>query len=143
MCAILFHSRKGLFMSHFHAAIWIDHHEAKVFHFNKDDADKLTIKPDHPKRHIHHHAGGGGHDKTSEDFLHEVAHAVAYAGAILITGPGGVKQELMHHLEKHDPQVAKKVAAVETVDHPSDGQIVALARKYFRSADLDTPQIAN
>ena len=32
------------------------------------------------------------------------------------------------------------IAGVETVDHPSDGQLVAHARKYFKVADLMTPQ---
>ena len=128
---------------HFHAIVWIDHREAKIFHFNKDEADKLVLKPDHPTRHIHHHANtlGSGHAKTSEAYLHEVAQALADAGAILITGPSGAKSELMQHMKKHDPETAKRVAAVETVDHPSDGQLVAHARKYFKSADLDTPQI--
>lgn len=128
---------------HFHAIVWIDHREAKIFHFSKDEADKLVLKPDHPTRHIHHHANaiGSGHAKTSEAYLHEVAKAVADAGAILITGPSDAKSELMEHMKKHDPQVAKRVAAVEAVDHPTDGQLVAHARKYFKSADLDTPQI--
>ena len=29
----------------------------------------------------------------------------------------------------------KKVVAVETVDHPSDGQVLAYARKHFRASD--------
>jgi hypothetical protein len=29
---------------------------------------------------------------------------------------------------------------VETVDHPSDGQLVAFARKYFKAADRMLPQ---
>lgn len=129
--------------AHFHAVIWIDHKEAKIFHFNKDEADHKVIKPDNPERHIHHHANtmGSGHAKTSDTYLHEVAQAVADAGAILITGPANAKVELMHHMQKHDPLLAKRVAAVETVDHPSDGQLIAHARKYFKSADKATPQL--
>ncbi|MDE2385666.1 MAG: translational machinery protein [Alphaproteobacteria bacterium] len=129
-------------MSHFHAVVWIDHKEAKVFHFNKDEADKVAVKAGDTS-HLRHHANvtGSSHAKTSEAYLHEVCHAVADAGAILITGPGVAKTELIHHMHKHDPQVAKKVAAIETVDHPTDGQLLAHARKYFKSADLETPQI--
>ena len=32
----------------------------------------------------------------------------------------------------------KMIAAVETVDHPSDGQLVAHARKYFKVEDKMT-----
>ena len=128
---------------HFHAVVWIDHKEAKIFNFNKDDADKLVIHPDHPTQHIHHKANtiGSGHEAPNVAYLHEVAHALAGSGAILITGPSNAKTELMHHLTTHDPKVAKCVSAVETVDHPSDGQLVALARKYFKVADKSTPQM--
>jgi stalled ribosome rescue protein Dom34 len=128
---------------HFHAVVWIDHLEAKVFHFNRDDLDKLVLHPDHPTRNIHRKANtvGSGHAADSA-FLHEVAQALSDAGAILITGPANAKTELMTHLTSHDPKVAKCVSAVETVDHPSDGQLVELARKHFKSADMDTPQVA-
>jgi hypothetical protein len=33
-----------------------------------------------------------------------------------------------------------KLAGVETVDHPSDGQLLDYARRYFKAADLLTPQ---
>ena len=32
---------------HFHAAIWIDHHEARVFHFSSTDVERLVLHPDH------------------------------------------------------------------------------------------------
>ena len=129
--------------SRYHAVVWIDHHEARIFHFDRDAVEKLVIRPDNPTQHIHHKANtiGSGHASTSHDYLHTVAQSVADAGAILITGPANAKTELMKHLQEHDPKIAKVVAGVETVDHPSDGQLVALARKYFESADLDTPQI--
>jgi hypothetical protein len=39
---------------HNHAVLWIDHHEARVFHFNADDVERLLIRPDNPHVHIHH-----------------------------------------------------------------------------------------
>jgi len=32
------------------------------------------------------------------------------------------------------------IVGVETVDHPSDEQLVAYARKYFKAKDLMQPQ---
>lgn len=129
--------------AHFHAVIWIDHVQAKIFHFNKDDAQGQVIKPEHAVGHIHHHANeiGSGHVATSAAYLHAVAQAVADSGAILIVGPANARTELMQHLQKHDPKVAERVSAVETVDHPSDGQLLAYARNHFKSADKDTPQM--
>jgi hypothetical protein len=34
----------------------------------------------------------------------------------------------------------KAIAGVETVDHPSDGSLVAYARKYFNAFDRMQPQ---
>jgi stalled ribosome rescue protein Dom34 len=122
---------------HYHAVIWIDHREARVFHFNPTDVDKLVLHPDHPTKHIHHKANsiGSGHAGADEEFLHAVAASVADAHAILITGPANAKSQLVKHIDKHDPQLMKLIAGVETVDHPSDGELVSFARHYLKAAD--------
>ncbi len=45
---------------HFHAVIWIDHHEARVFHFSSNDVERLVLHSDHPTKHIHHKANSMG-----------------------------------------------------------------------------------
>ncbi len=129
-------------MSHFHAVVWLDHREAKVFTFSPDDVEKLVIHADKPAKHIHHKAGamGPGHAKEDEHYYHGIAETLAQPGEILIVGPGQAKTALFKHLHAHDPKVAAKVAAIESVDHPSDGQIVAYARKYFAKFDKTSPQ---
>ncbi len=57
------------------------------------------------------------------------------ATEILIVGPGHAKLELIKHIHSHDHGVVDKVVGVETVDHPSDAQLVAYARKYFVAKD--------
>jgi len=42
---------------------------------------------------------------------------------------------LLKHAQAHDPAVGKLVVGIETVDHPTDGQLVAYARKYFVAKD--------
>ncbi len=91
--------------------------------------------------HLHHKSGARGSGRSPEDehYFHGVADAVKDAAEILLTGPGTARTELMHHLERHDPAVAKKVVAVEPLDHPSDGQLVAFARKFFKGIDKMRP----
>jgi stalled ribosome rescue protein Dom34 len=122
---------------HYHAVIWIDHREARVFHFNPTDVEKLVLHPDHPTKHIHHKANsiGSGHVAADDEFLHAVAASVADAGAVLITGPANAKSQLVKHIDKHDPLLMKRIAGVETVDHPSDAELVAHARHYLKAAD--------
>lgn len=122
---------------HFHAVIWIDHHEARVFHFGPAEVDQLVLHPERPTRHIHHKANsiGSGHAAEDHAFLHAVAQSVAEAGAVLITGPANAKTELVKHIHRHEPNLMNAIAAVETVDHPSDAALVAYARRYFQAAD--------
>ena len=127
---------------HCHVVIWIDHHEARVFHFDPTDVERLTLHSDHPTRHIHHKANsiGSGHTPEHHDFLQAVATSIADPGAVLITGPANAKTELLKHIHHQDPKLMNVIVGVETVDHPSDAQLVAYARKYFKAADLMQPQ---
>jgi stalled ribosome rescue protein Dom34 len=127
---------------HFHAVVWIDHREARVFHFSPTDVERLALHPDRPARHIHHKANsiGSGHTSEDHDFLQAVVQSIADAGEVLLTGPANAKTELVKHISRHDPQLMKIIIGVETVDHPSDAQLVAYARQYFKAKDRMLPQ---
>jgi stalled ribosome rescue protein Dom34 len=127
---------------HYHAVIWIDHREARVFHFSSTDVERFVVRPEHPTKHIHHKANsiGSGHAAEDHAYLQAVVEAVADAGSVLITGPANAKIELIKHIHQHDPSMMKIVAGVETVDHPSDAALVAHAKAYFRAADRMQPQ---
>jgi stalled ribosome rescue protein Dom34 len=127
---------------HFHAVVWIDHHEARVVHFSATDVERLVLHSDHPTRHIHHKANsvGSGHAAEDHDFFRAVAQSIADAGAVLITGPADAKIELNKYISQHDRKLMKLIVGVETVDHPSDAQLVAYAKQYFRTEDRMLPQ---
>ena len=122
---------------HYHALVWIDHQEAKIFQFNATDVDATRVRSDHPHQHIHHKANtrGSGHAPVDEDFLERVTQTVTGAGAILITGPANAKKELAAHIARVHPDVGKRISGIETLDHPSDGELVALARRFFKADD--------
>jgi hypothetical protein len=123
--------------SHYHAVVWIDHRRARVFHFSASEAEKLVVSPERPVRDLHRHSDSD-HDHAPEDqtFLEDVAKSVADAGAILIVGPAGEKNELVKHIKRVHPEMTIKIEGVESADHPSDGELVNFARKYMKSADL-------
>ncbi len=123
--------------NHYHALIWIDHREAKVFQFDATDADREVIASTHPQQHLHHKANSGdsGHTPIDKEFLRHVSQAVATAGAILITGPAGAKKELASFIEAEHPDIAKRISGVQTVDHPTDGALIALGRAFFKGDD--------
>ena len=126
--------------SPYHAIVWIDQREAKVFHFNSTGVDRMILHPHRPTRHIHHSdLSGGCRSLLDDDFFERVAMAIAEAKAILITGPDAAKSELAAHLTRHHPETAGCVVGVETIDHPSDGALAAVARLYFNPKDSSQP----
>jgi stalled ribosome rescue protein Dom34 len=125
---------------HYHAVVWIDHREARVFHFNADEVEKTVIHPEHSdtERRKEKHTGHPSADNTH--FLEAVTQAIADAGAIMVTGPGAEKLELMKHIERSQPRLKGAVEALEAADHATDGALVDHARKVLSAADRMRPQ---
>lgn len=120
-----------------HAVIWIDHREAHVIQFNESASENEIIRTQSKHLHLHHKAGttGSGHAAPDKSYLHAVTEAVAKAAEILVVGPGSAKFELLRHAQQHDPLIAKKILGIETVDHPTDRQLLAYAKTYFKPID--------
>jgi stalled ribosome rescue protein Dom34 len=120
--------------THFHAIVWIDHSQAKVFHIGLSGEDEVTLHPHLPTRHLHHKANsiGSGHAGLDKEFFGQVMNAVSDAGEILIIGPASAKTELAKYLRERHPAIGDRIVAVETADHPSDREIVAYAKRHFK-----------
>ena len=126
---------------HYHAIVWIDHKQARIFHFNVEEADRTSIR-DHVVRDLHAHEKRTGH-RTEENkpFFEEVAKAIAASGAILIVGPAQEKDFFAKFLSQKHPAIRAHVEGVEKADHPSDGELLDFARRYVKAADHMRPQI--
>jgi hypothetical protein len=129
-------------MSYYHAVVWIDHAEAHVLEFSGSmSARKRVRNANHAQ--VHHKAGVIGSRRSDADapYYKGVAASLADAGEILILGPSTAKLELLRYLHRHALDVGAKVVGVETVDHPTDAQVLAYARARFRAVDRMGPQV--
>lgn len=128
-------------MQHFHAVVWLDHREARVFFFDRNSFDEVEFAARAPNQQMHHKSGSIAGKRTPDDqhFFHEIVNALRPAKEWLITGPGNAKLELVKHVHKHDHALSDHIVGVETSDHPSDKQLVAHARSYFKAADRMRP----
>jgi stalled ribosome rescue protein Dom34 len=117
-----------------YATVWIDHREARVFHIAAAGIDEVTVRtPQHiHRRHPKGESGAKEHPDDAKHFFHEVAHALEGATHILAVGPSTAKDELVKYAQDHDRPLAARIVGTETVDHPTDGQLVASARAYFQ-----------
>jgi len=110
-------------------AILIDSHNAKVFGFEGGEVTHHAYQRHEPEHHTSH---AQDHNKDSSHFFHQVAAHLTGATHLLLLGHGLGKDHFKQHLEQHHHQdLAHKVLAVETVDHPTDAQVVAQARALF------------
>lgn len=64
-------------------------------------------------------------------FYGEVCDAMKSIEEVVVVGSSTAQADFKHFIEKHRPLVAKYVVGYESVDHPTDPQLVALARQYF------------
>lgn len=128
-------------MSHYHALVWLDHSQAHVMHISPDEVEKSVVQPAKPPLHLHSRSGtlGSGRQAEDQDYYHAIVEALKGAQEILVVGPAQAKLQLIKHIHAHDPAMVNKVVGIETVDHPTDGQLLAYARKYFVARDRMLP----
>lgn len=125
-------------MTLFHAVVHLDHHTARVLQFDAEHVQAEKIKAHH---HVtRHHAS---QVRSEHEFFGHVCDALEGIQEVLVTGGHQAQADFRHYVEKHRPQTARFIVGWEAVDHPSDGQLIALARKWFlgydRMAGTPTP----
>jgi stalled ribosome rescue protein Dom34 len=120
-----------------HTVVWMDHREAHIISFDLEREVESRVHAHHTPAHLHHKANTRGSDQAPVDqtFLKDIVEAVKHSGYILLTGPANAKNEWCKFAESHYPQVFQKIVGIEALDHPSDGQLVAVARKFMRASD--------
>lgn len=121
----------------FHVAVWLDHHEARVFRIARDSFDEATFQRGahhHVRRHPNRNAGAR-HPDDAKRFFHEIARALEQADEVLVVGPSTAKLEFLKYVHAHDPRLQARIVGVEAIDHPTDPQLAAFARSYFHRVD--------
>jgi hypothetical protein len=124
-------------MTKYHACVWIDHLQAKIFEIDAREVAKHEVHDHRPVHHLHRKADhvGLGTVTMEPELLEAVANALEGARALLIIGPGNARKVLAGYLHEHHPKLAKSIWGIHPSDHPTDAQIVAQAREFFESAD--------
>ncbi len=123
--------------------VWMDSHEAKILHLTPQGTEDI-----HFKSHGHQHSQevhGKNHLQKQTDegrFYHELATQLGQIDAQewLVTGPGLAQEHFQAHLAEHHPQLAQRIVGVTKSDHPTRGQLLQEARKFFKHLDLFGPE---
>jgi stalled ribosome rescue protein Dom34 len=121
--------------SSIHAVVWLDFHQAKIFLMAAQDIAAGRFRADTPHRQIHHKAQirGSGHVRDDRTYFEAILAAVEEADSWVIAGPGGTKKDLEKYLDGHGEELKKKLVGVESMDHPTEGELLKQAGKLLAS----------
>lgn len=115
-------------MTTFHAVVWMDHSEAHVLMFDREHVEAQKIKS-----RTHHKHQGKADDNSA--FFSDVAKALVGTREVLLTGPGLARNQFREWCTGHMVAVAANIVDSIAADHPTDAQLVAQARQYFKKFD--------
>jgi len=118
-------------------AVFLDHQEARIFHVALGTADEATVQAPHHHVHRHPKKGTDEHNHPGDDhhFYADVAHALEGTQQVLLLGPSTAKLEFFRFIQKHQPGLEKRIVGIETVEHPTDKQLLSHIKKYFGIPD--------
>ena len=117
-------------MSFSHIAVWLDHDEAKLFKIEPEGFEMSKLAA--PHRHFKHKHG---HHGGQREFFREIASALDGEVDVVVVGPSATKLAFIRYLQKHDHALERKVLGIESLDHPTDGQLAVYVRDYFEIRD--------
>lgn len=83
------------------------------------------------EEHIHYTRQHGSKVRSEHAFFDEVCDALADIESILVVGSHMAQADFRHDVEKHRTALGSKIVRWETVGHPTDGEIVKIAREFF------------
>ena len=117
-------------MSTFHAVAFVDHHQAQVLQFT---SEKVVERKVHEHKHLTRQHGSNV--RSEHEFFGSVCDSLAGIAEVLVVGGHQGLADFRHYVDKHRAHVAPQIVGWETVDHPTEGQLVALARRFFVKHD--------
>ena len=113
-------------MSLFHAVAFIDHRHAEILQFDSEHVLEKNIHQQLKFTRQH-----GSTVRTEHEFFAHVCEGLDGITEVLVVGGHTGLADFRHYVDKHRPQTALQIVDYQVVDHPSEKQMVALARKYF------------
>lgn len=122
------------------AIIFLDHQGAKVRFLDGKDLGSVTaahvdLSELHDRFRMRDPSLAGRYGKAHPDdtpLFAALAQVARRCGKVLVVGPGCAKNEFVKYLARNNNDALQDhVIGIETVDHPTDGQLVAMAREAF------------
>lgn len=121
----------AMVMNLLHAVVFVDDHCALVVRFGRRHPQDVKLQV---PQHVTYQHANDAHSKHA--LFGEVCNALNGVTQALITGRQQVLADFRRFVDQHRPHTAKHIAGYERVGHPSEAELVVIARNYFAQYDL-------
>jgi UDP-N-acetylglucosamine:LPS N-acetylglucosamine transferase len=125
-----FTAQGNLPMTTHHAVVFIAHESAQVLQFDAEHVAAQKIKA-----HSHHTKQHGSDVRSEHEFFAHVCDALEGIAEILVVGSSTGLADFQRYVRKHQAALVPQIVDYQTVDHPTEKQLVALARQFFVKHD--------
>jgi stalled ribosome rescue protein Dom34 len=112
-----------------HCALIMDQSHARIIEFTKDASEFHKVEK--KTHHFHHHSSHEGTEDRKKFFQLLASELKSYK-QILILGAGIGKDQFKKYLDEHNHEISKNILSIITIDHPTDHQILAKAKEFFK-----------
>ena len=113
-------------MSLYHAVAFVDHQSAQVLQFSSEHVVKHALH-----QHLHFTRQHDSGVRSEHEFFGEVCDGLEGIAEVLVVGGHKGLADFRHYVDKHRPLTAKHIVEYNVVDHPTENELIALARKLF------------
>jgi hypothetical protein len=117
-------------MSLFHAVAFVDHQSAEILQFASGQVVERKVHERLKFTRQH-----GSSVRTEHEFFGRVCDALDGIAEVLVVGGHTGLADFRHFVDKHRTPTSQRIVGYEVVDHPSERQLVALARRHFVKYD--------
>ena len=117
-------------MPMFHAVAWVDHQSAQILQFDAEHVQAHKLKA-----HAHQTRQHGSSVRTEHEYYGGICDALVGISEVLVVGPKTGLADFRHYVEKHRAADGKRIVGWEVSEHPTENQLVAMARQYFLKYD--------
>lgn len=109
-----------------HAVAWIAHLDAHVIQFEAQQSVDQRVK-----QHVHFTRQHGTQLRGQHEFFGEVCEALRGIRSVLVVGSHDPQSAFRQYVSKHRPALALHIVGWKTIDHPTEPEVLKLAREYF------------
>ena len=112
------------------AIVHLTHQAAHAVEFDAESSQTTDVAQ-HARATRQH----GSLVRSEHEYFGAVCDLLDEFPRVIVAGGHTTLADFRHYVAKHRSHTADRIAAYEVVDHPTDNQLVALARKRLEAVD--------